>query len=386
MKAAETLGRTVGLAAACKALAVPRASLYRRRHPRRTRPRPAPPRALSGAERQRVLEVLNSERFVDLSPAAVYATLLDEDKVRLCSVRTMYRFLAAEKLVRERRNQARRPQYAAPQLLATAPNQVWSWDITKLLGPDKWVYYYLYVMLDIFSRYVVGWLLAERESAELAQVLIAEATAKQGVHPDQLTIHSDRGSPMTAKTTALLMADLGVTKTHSRPYVSNDNPFSEAHFRTLKYRPQFPDRFGSPQHARAVCRDLFAWYNTEHRHAGIALMTPETVHYGHAAVLTDQRRVVLAQAYHEHPERFVRGTPHPPATPSAVWINPPRPAPLDSEPLVLPAMGFPLGPPPNRASRSQRDAAQAWDSSSDAARCERVDRDLAPRQSEAVLH
>jgi putative transposase len=260
--------------------------------------------------------------------------------------------------------------------LATAPNQVWSWDITKLLGPEKWVYYYLYVMLDIFSRYVVGWLLAERESAELAQVLIAEAAAKQGVRPDQLTIHSDRGSPMTAKTTALLMADLAVTKTHSRPHVSNDNPFSEAHFRTLKYRPQFPDRFGSPQHARAICRDLFTWYNTEHRHAGIALMTPETVHYGRAALLTEQRRVVLAQAYHEHPERFVRGRPDAPATPSAVWINPPRPAPPCSEPLVLPAAAFPSGPPPNRASRSQRDAAQAFDSLSDAARCERLDRGL----------
>jgi putative transposase len=343
VSAAEVLGKTTGLAAACSALAIPRVAVYRHRQPAAVQlPRPSPPRALSAPERRIVLDVLNSPRFVDMAPAAVYASLLDEDKVHLCSIRTMYRVLAAERQVRERRNQARRPHYAAPQLLATAPNQVWSWDITKLLGPRKWLYYYLYVMLDIFSRYVVGWLLAERESAELAQALMAESAFKQQILPGQLTIHSDRGSPMVAKSTALLMADLGVTKTHSRPYVSDDNPFSEAHFKTLKYRPAFPERFGSVQHARAVCHPLLRWYNTQHRHAGIALMTPETMHYGGAPVVTAQRHEVLTGAYEQHPERFVRGAPRPMVVPSAVWINPPRlPIPAPEAPPEAPVCPSP---------------------------------------------
>jgi putative transposase len=258
---------------------------------------------------------------MDLAPAEVYATLLDEGRY-LCSLRTMYRILAAAHEVRERRNQLRHVA-PTPELLATRPNEVWSWDITKLLGPAKWTYYYLYVILDIFSRYVVGWMVAHRESALLAERLIAATCAKQQIRPDQLTIHADRGSSMTSKPVALLLADLGITRTHSRPHVSNDNPFSEAQFKTLKYRPEFPDRFGSVEHARACCHPFFTWYNTAHRHGGIGLLTPAMVHYGHAESVCAQRAAVLAAAYVAHPERFVRQLPTPPALPTAVWINPP---------------------------------------------------------------
>jgi len=236
----------------------------------------------------------------------------------------MYRLLATCQEVRERRDQLRHPRYVAPQLLATRPNALWSWDITKLLGPVKWTYFYLYVILDVFSRYVVGWMVAHRESARLAQKLIAETCARQGIAPGDLTLHADRGSSMTSKPVALLLADLGVTKTHSRPHVSNDNPFSEAQFKTLKYRPDFPERFGSIEDARAHCRVFFPWYNTEHRHTGIGLLTAHDVHYGLADQRVAARTGVLAAAYAAHPDRFVAGVPRPPARPTEVWINPPR--------------------------------------------------------------
>jgi putative transposase len=323
------VGPRLGIAPTCTALGVSPASYYRRITPKPAAPpRPTPARALEASEREAVLAVLHEPRFVDLAPAQVYAHLLDEGRY-LCSPRTMYRVLTAAHEVRERRDQLRHPRYTAPQLLATRPNEVWSWDITKLLGPVKWTYFYLYVILDIFSRYVVGWMAAHRESARLAQKLIAATCARQGIAPDTLTLHADRGSSMTSKPVALLLADLGVTKTHSRPHVSNDNPFSEAQFKTLKYRPEFPERFGSIQDVRAHCRVFFPWYNTAHRHSGLGFLTPHDVHYGLAEQRVAGRTTVLAAAYAAHPERFVAGTPRPPARPTAVWINPP-PAPTRS--------------------------------------------------------
>ena len=316
---------TLGMAAACRALELSRATVYRHRSPRPTaepRPRPTPPRALSGPERSVVLEVLHAERFVDAAPAEVYATLLDEGRY-LASERTMYRILAGADEVRERRAQARHPAYAKPELLATGPNQCWSWDITKLRGPAKWSYFYLYVLLDIFSRYVPGWLIATRESTILAERLIRETLTKEGINRDELTIHADRGSPM--KGVAQLLADLGVTRSHSRPHVSDDNPYSEAQFRTLKYRPAFPDRFGSLEDARSFCRGFFDWYNVAHHHSGIALLTPAIVHRGQAPLVLAKRADVLASAHAVHPERFVRGLPRPAPLPEAVWINKPQP-------------------------------------------------------------
>ena len=249
---------------------------------------------------------------------------VDNEEKYLCSERTMYRILATASEVRERRNQLQHPTYAKPELLATRPNQVWSWDITKLKGPVKWTYFYLYVMLDIFSRYVVGWMVAQRESAELAKRLIRDSCEKEGIGEGQLTIHSDRGSPMKAKSTGQLLADLGITKSHSRPYTSDDNPFSEGLFKTLKYRPGFPDRFGSQQHALSWGRMFFPWYNQEHRHSGIAMLTPAMVHRGGAAEVLRQRSEVTLAAYQAHPERFVNGPPRPAVLPHAVWINPPQ--------------------------------------------------------------
>ena len=324
MGATEQLGCLVGVAPACEALTVSRATLYRWRRPRRQAGvRRAPPRALSLGEREVALDQLHSERFVDKAPAQVWAQLLDEGTY-YCSIRTLYRLLADSGEVRERRNQLRHPSHPRPELRATGPNQVWSWDITKLLGPVKWSYYYLYVLLDIFSRYVVGWLLALEESASLAKRLIAESCSKQHVVPGQLNIHADRGPSMTSQSLALLLGTLGVTKTHSRPHVSNDNPYSEAQFKTLKYCPQFPDRFGSPEDARAFCQRFFPYYNTEHRHSGLGLMTPESVHYGTAATIVEARRATLRAAYAAHPERFVRRPPEPPPPPRAAWINPPE--------------------------------------------------------------
>lgn len=333
MSACQELSKDVGIVAACNALDIARPTYYRRLGTRdeNAASRPAPPRTLSVDERREVLDVLHSERFVDQAPAEVYATLLDEG-VYHCSVRTMYRVLEDAGEVRERRNQARHPHYKAPELLATDPNQVWSWDITKLLGPVKWTYFYLYVILDIFSRYVVGWMIAPHESSALAKRLIAETCEKQNVQPGQLTIHADRGASMKSKPVALMLADLGVTKTHSRPHVSDDNPYSESQFKTLKYRPDFPDRFGSIQDARAFCQGFFAWYNCEHRHGGIGLLTPEMVHYGKAEEVIDQRRIVLASAFEAHPERFVGGLPTPPPLPEAAWINKPK---SDVEQIVL---------------------------------------------------
>ena len=324
MDAVETLAPVVGTAAACEALTINRASLYRRRCRPATVPRrrPTPPRALSAVERQTVRDVLHSERFVDKAPAEVVATLLDED-VYHCSTRTMYRVLDANREVQERRDQLRHPIYQKPELLATAPNQVWSWDITKLLGPAKWTYFYLYVILDIFSRYVVGWMLADAESTQLAKRLIDEAYAKQRIVPGQLTIHADRGSSMKSHGVALLLASLGVTKTHSRPHVSNDNPYSEAQFKTLKYCPAFPERFGSYQDGLGFCHPFFRYYNHEHRHAGIGMMTPYAVHHGLAPQITAARQNTLLGAYARHPERFVRKVPQPPIVPVAAWINPP---------------------------------------------------------------
>jgi putative transposase len=329
-EAVATLTPALGVAQACAVLGVNRATHYRRARPRLLRPRtpPTSPRALGAEERQMVLATLHSERFRDAAPAQVYATLLDEGTY-LCSERTMYRLLAEAQEVRERRDQARHPAYTRPELLAERPNEVWSWDITKLIGPAKWTYFYLYVVLDIYSRYVVGWLVAHRESAELAQRFIAATAAKQGIDPDQLTLHADRGSSMTSKPVALLLADLGITKSHSRPHVSNDNPYSESQLGTMKYRPEFPERFASIEDARAFCRPFFQWYNTEHRHSGIGLCTPEMVHTGQAAAVYEARAEVLATAYTAHPERFVRRTPLPPPPPTAAWIN--RPLPRESE-------------------------------------------------------
>ncbi len=334
MEAVEGVAPELGTASACRALGLSRASLYRKRsgmdaEPRR--PRPAPPRALAPSERQSVLDTLHSERFVDQAPAQVHAALLDEGQY-LCSPRTMYRILDSAQEVKERRDQVRRPHYVRPELLAMAPNQVWSWDITKLMGPAKWSYFYLYVILDIFSRYVVGWMVAHRESAALAERLIGETCEKQGIEPGQLTLHADRGSSMTSKPVALLLADLGVLKTHSRPQVSNDNPFSESQFKTMKYRPEFPDRFGSLEDSRAFGHVFFPWYNDEHHHSALGFLTPAVVHYGLADAVRQQRKEVLKAAYSAHPERFVRGTPEPAAMPQAVWINPPEKTALQDAP------------------------------------------------------
>ena len=335
MDAVTRLAPTVGVAAACDFLGAARASYYRQRPvlgpsaapaPELVAPvdRPASARALSPAERTAVLTVLHEERFQDRSPAAIQATLLDQDQY-LCSTRTMYRILEQESESRERRDQLVHPAYAKPELLATGPNQLWSWDITKLLGPAKWTYFYLYVILDVFSRYVVGWMVAPREGAELAQKFIEETLGKHQVPAGQLTIHADRGKVMTSKAVAFLLADLGVTKTHSRPYVSNDNPYSESQFRTMKYRPEFPERFGSIQDSRAFCQQFFQWYNQEHRHSGIAMLPPTVVHFGEAPAVLAHRQVVLDAAYLAHPERFVRRPPRPLPLPPAAWINKPVP-------------------------------------------------------------
>jgi putative transposase len=315
----------VGIVLACAMLAVARATYYRTQRPRAPlAPRPTPPRALGTEERQAVLDVLHEARFVDLAPAEVYATLLDEQRY-LCSERTMYRVLEANQEVRERRDQLRHHNHPRPELLATRPNELWSWDITKLLGPQKWTYFYLYVILDVFSRYVVGWMVATEESAALARKLIEETCRRQGITPEQLTLHADRGSSMTSKSVALLLADLGVTKTHSRPYVSNDNPFSESAFKTLKYRPGFPERFDHIEQARDHCGPFFDWYNGDHRHGSLGLCTPHDVHHGLAAQTLQRRGVVLDAAFLAHPERFTAGRPVPTAPPNEVWINKPAP-------------------------------------------------------------
>jgi putative transposase len=336
MLAVSTIHEKLGVREACAAVGLARATWYRAQapsscktpgSPSQTRPRTTSSRALSSVERQRVLDLVHEPRFVDLAVPQVWATALDEGTY-LCSRSTMYRILQAQGEVRERRDQLRRPVYTKPELLATGPNQVWTWDITKLKGPTKWSYFHLYVILDIFSRKVVGWMVARGESAALARKLIAATIAKEGIVPGQLTIHADRGSSMTSKDVALLMADLGVTKTHSRPHVSNDNPYSESHFKTVKYRPDFPERFGSLEDARAFCARFFDWYNNHHRHSGIGWMTPGDVHHGRAVRVRAERARALEAAYQLHPERFVRKPPTPPALPTTVWINPPAAKPI----------------------------------------------------------
>jgi putative transposase len=325
LQTVEALGQQIGIRAACQALGVPRCHYYRARA-RRTAEPPAPrkpsPRALSPDERSEVRALLNSPRFQNSAPRQVYAGLLEEGRY-LCSYRSMYRILHDHAEVRERRNQLRRPHYHKPELLATGPNQVWSWDITRLRGPVKGSYFYLYVVLDIYSRCVVGWMVANRESAALAEELVAETCRRHGIQRGQLTLHADRGKPMTAKPLALLLADLGVTKSHSRPNTSNDNPFSEAQFKTMKYQPTYPERFSDLHDARSWVQAFIDWYNYQHYHSGIGLLTPADVHFGRAQQRLRERQAVLSQAYQQHPERFVRGLPHPPRLPEAVWINPP---------------------------------------------------------------
>ena len=343
MATVETLARDVGVAQACGALGVARSSYYRHlagpapevlapQEPRHV------PRALSEAEREVAREYLNSDRFADRSPRAVYATLLDEG-VHVCHWRTMYRILEADAPIRERRDQLRHPAYAKPELLATRPRQLWSWDITKLRGPTKYVYFYLYVILDMFSRYVVGWMVAERESEALARQFIAETCDKEGIESGELTLHADRGAAMTALSVAQLLADLGVEPSHSRPHVSDDNPYSEAHFKTMKYMPTFPDRFTDMGHARSYGKTFFHWYNEEHRHSGLAYLTPATVHSGQAEVVLAKRRTVLAAAHAAHPDRFVQGQPVVADLPKEVWINRPTADPTDL--ILLPAAPIP---------------------------------------------
>src|SRR5690349_20331258 len=319
MDAVLQLSSTIGIESACDVLGVPRASFYRQRpllgpalsiQLSTPAARPIPARALHSDERESVRALLNSERFQDCAPAAIHAALLDEGQY-LSSIRSMYRILEQDGATRERRDQLIHPAYQKPELLATAPNQLWSWDITKLRGPAKWTYFYLYVILDIFSRYVVGWMVAPREGAELARKLIEETCEKQNIQPDQLGLHADRGSAMRSKPVALLLADLSVTKTHSRPYTSNDNPYSESQFRTMKYRPEFPDRFGCIQDSRAFCQSFFTWYNDDHRHSGIGLLTPAVVHFGQASIVLAHRQAVLDAAYQPHPGRSVRRPPQP---------------------------------------------------------------------------
>ena len=269
-------------------------------------------------------DVLYGDRFLDDTPTQIYATLLDEG-IYHCSIRTLYRVLAQDKANLPRTRQRRHTNYKRPELLAVRPNQLWSWDITRLKGPRPWTYFYLYVIMDVYSRYVVGFMIAYQESQALAKEFIEHTLTKHGILPGQLTLHADRGSAMTSNSVALLLSDLGVAKTHSRPHVSNDNPYSEAQFKTLKYRPEFPERFGTVSGAREVCAALFAWYNGEHHHGGIALLTPATVHYGRAAEVIEARQARLDLAYQAHPQRFVNHPPLHPELPPAVWINPPLP-------------------------------------------------------------
>lgn len=312
---------------ACALLGASRATIYRRRRPPVAGPRlprPVPVNKLSEAERQRILALLRSEEYCDLAPAQVWARLLD-DGVYLCSISTMYRLLRAAGESRERRRQRTHPARKRPELIATGPNAVWSWDITKLAGPERGVYYNLFVIIDIFSRYVVAWMIAPAETGELAEAFIAEALAGQGIGREQLTIHADRGTSMTSKPVAQLLVDLGVARSHSRPHVSNDNPYSEANFKTLKYCPAFPGRFGSIQDARSFCERFFDHYNHVHRHAGIGLHTPASVHYGTASEIRTQRQETLDTAYRSNPARFAYRPPVAPRLPSVAWINEPTP-------------------------------------------------------------
>lgn len=311
-------------AKACALLGKPRGSHYRDRRPvplvpAQRSPRASPPNALTVAEQDEIIAVLTSARFCDKSVAQTWATLLDEG-VYLASRSTMHRLLRLIGQAGDRRNQAAHPARARPELMATKPGDVWSWDITKLRGPERGVYYDLYVILDIYSRYVVGWTVAAREDADIAKDLIEQAAQ---VHGAPGSLHADRGTSMTSKPVAQLLVDLGVARSHSRPHVSNDNPFSEAAFKTLKYAPAFPGHFGSVADARAFCEAFFSYYNHEHRHSGIALHTPASVHFGTAEQVRQHRQATLHAAYDAHPRRFRHRRPEPPKLPTAAWINQP---------------------------------------------------------------
>jgi putative transposase len=350
----EALGKKVGVAQACRVLDVPRRSVYRARKPQaETAPRPTPARALSVEEKAKIRAVLNSERFCDSAPREVYATLLDEEGVYHCHWRTMYRILEERDEVRERRKQRRHPKQVKPELRATGPKQVWTWDITQLRGAGR--FYYLYTIIDVFSRYVVGWMIANQESGELARQLIAETCAKQGIEWDRLILHADRGSAMRSKTVRELLADLGVSKSYSRPRTPTDNPYSEAQFKTMKYRPDYPTAFEGIIHARLWARAFFGWYNQEHHHTGLALMTPATVHYGEVQHVNQRRQKTLDAAYAVHPERFVGGRPTPPQLPKEVWINQPQHEHGESAPLAGPAASH-RQPGAQAGSRAKSDA------------------------------
>ena len=319
------------IAAACTALGLSRASLNRRQAFQKqpsaaTRPRPTPMRALAVKERQIVLDRLREPRFVDLAqPKSTPASSMRAS----ISARSAPCIAFSPSMTKSANGAGNcaAPSTKSRKLLAESPNQVWSWDITKLMGPAKWSYFYLYVIIDIFSRRIVAWQIADAESAALFKPLFDDAVVKHDVAPGQLTLHADRGGPMKAKATALLLADLGVTKSHSRPYTSNDNPFSESHFKTLKYQPQFPQRFGCIEDAKTFCRSFFDWYNQDHHHAGIGLMTPDQVHYGQVDEVYAARQQILDRAFQSKPERFVKKLLEPPLKPTAAWINPPTQTP-----------------------------------------------------------
>ena len=344
MDAIEQLSQSLSVADACSALGFPRSSYYRLRlsppglpplTTEKRRVRRVSSRSLEPAEREAIRAVLNSERFVDCTPYVIYATLLDEGTY-LCSISTMYRILREHGEVRERRDQRKHPVYKKPELLATRANELWSWDISWLRGPSRYNYYYIYVILDVFSRYVVGWTIDEVESAEIAYALIEWACQQQGIAKGELTLHADNGAPMKSIPVAHLLEQLGVTKSHSRPYVSNDNPFSEAQFKTMKYQPDYPERFESQEHARGWARSFIRWYNFAHLHSALGYVTPAAMHFGHAQSILQQRQEVLDDAFAKHPERFVRGQPHPPVVPTEAWINKPAPSdtPVEGSPFL----------------------------------------------------
>lgn len=328
MEALAELRPHVGQRAGCRFLGLSRATLHRRTHPvARAQvprsPRKVPEWALNATERQAFLDLAHSRQFIDKSCAEIFYALLDQKHQYLCSIRTMYRILSEHGEVKERRNQLRHPVYTRPELLATGPNQLWSWDITKLRGPSRGIYYHLYVVIDVYSRYVVAWMLADRESEELATELLSEAYRRHGITPGGLTVHSDRGPAMKAASVTNLLATLGVTKSHSRPHVSNDNPYSESHFKTMKYRPDFPPRFGGLEDGRTFCRSFFRWYHDEHYHSGLCWLTPSTVHFGEATAVLEERHATLTAAYRDNPSRFLHRPPVRQRLPTEVWINPP---------------------------------------------------------------
>lgn len=320
------LSTKVGTKKACNSFGIPRSSYYYWKNPDSGKilyqNRKLPDFAYTSTEKQTILNLMNSEIYMNQTPYEIYASRLDEGEY-LCSVRTMYRILGENDQVKERRKVRRSNIYKKPELLATKVNQVWTWDITKLKGPEKWTYFYLYVIIDIFSRFAVGWMVAYRELSSLAKKFIEETCQKQNITKGQLTIHADRGSSMKSKHVAFLLSDLGVTKSHSRPYVSNDNPYSESHFKTMKYSPGFPERFNSLAQAREFCRSFFDWYNKEHYHSGIGFLTPESVHYGFADDILENRKKVLLNAFEKNPKRFRFKKPKLKNLPKSVWINKP---------------------------------------------------------------